>query len=69
MLIDTEAEPRCMPGQMRRPHPKALWPKVPGYSLPSRNRSGLKLCESGKSASLWWTARYWCQHLVYPRAK
>lgn len=30
ILSSTEADPRCIPGQMRRPHPKALWPSVPG---------------------------------------
>lgn len=30
MLIATELDPTCSPGQTRRPQPKALWPKVPG---------------------------------------
>lgn len=55
MFSVTDADPRCMPGQMRRPQPNALWPNVPGYSRSSRKRSGLNSCGSGKSASFRWT--------------
>ena len=55
MLMATDAEPRCIPGQIRRPQPKALWPKFPGYSRCSRKRSGRNSWGSGKSSSLRWT--------------
>ncbi len=30
MFMAMDAAPRCIPGQIRRPQPKALWPSVPG---------------------------------------
>jgi hypothetical protein len=40
ILMATEADPRCRPGQIRRPQPNALCPRLPGYSRAPRKRSG-----------------------------
>lgn len=45
-----EGCPKCMPGQVRQPHPKALWPVRPGY-CGARENVEARACEGHGSHS------------------